>query len=215
MLTLSTSSMRDLMHLVKLNSGVRDTQVQHFPLASDTKMGNWGVPLVNIDLGTTARRKQILEKVWLWMLVHISIPLKYRLPQLVGKKSCLFSPCSVGYSHSCETVKCCSMGNAILLWKWIQKCDILLAGTDLPVKAWRTSIGLPDGLTPIIAEPKFIDYALRMTFLRGRLCRIFTFSPCPSAHLWSLLFISFSKKSSPLISANYRLKIMEVSQWAE
>jgi len=49
---LSPSSVRDLMQLGKLNSEVREIQVQHVALVSDTKRRNWGIPLVNLDLGT-------------------------------------------------------------------------------------------------------------------------------------------------------------------
>lgn len=124
---LSPSSVRDLMQRGKLNSEVREIQVQHFSLVSDTRMGNWGK--FSESWFRDPSLKQILKKNVILDVVHISIPLKHRLSRLVGKKSCLFSPCSVGCSHSCETVKHCPRGSAILLWKWIQKCDILLAWT--------------------------------------------------------------------------------------
>lgn len=152
-------------------------------------------------------------------MVHTSIPLKYNLPQLVGKKSCLFSPCSVGCSRSCETVQHCPGGVLSCYGNEFINLTFCWQRQVVSVRAWLAAISLPDGLTPITAEPKFIDFALALPWddlLKRETVLIFLlFPPYPSIHPWSLLFISFCNKSAPLISANYRLKIREVSQWAE
>lgn len=124
-------------------------------------------------------------------MLHTSILLKYQLPQLVENRSCLFSPCSVGCTHRCETVKCCPRGSAILLCKWFQKCDILLAGTG----------GTYENLTDCHRFAWWIDFhhcwaklhwfwsfsSSRWPSPERGCCQIFFF-------LWSILFIFLKKK---------------------
>lgn len=187
-------------------------QVQCFPLVSDAKIGTWGIPLVKLSWSRfpSLKKANHPESVTLDML-HTSIILKYQLPQLVGNRSCLFSPCSVGCSHSCETVKCFPRGSTILLCKWIQKCDILLAGTGGAYES-LTAMGLPDGLTPITAEPNFIDFALsplQDDLLQRGMLPVLFFPLIPFVY-----FLKKKKKSlqsASLISANYRLQIRQVN----
>lgn len=82
-----------------------------------------------------------------------------------------------------------------------------------------TAIGLPDGLTPITDESKFIDFALShppADLLNSETVTIlFFFSPTLQVIPDLFCLFPFLKKSPPLISANYRLKIREVSQLVE
>lgn len=93
-------------------------------------------------------------------VVHTSLSLRYQLPQLVGKKSCLLSPCSVGCSHNCETVKLCPGGVLSCYGNDFRNVTFCWQGQVVPVRVCLTAVGLPDGLTPITDESKFIDFDL-------------------------------------------------------
>lgn len=159
---------------------VCEMQVQHFALVSDKKIGTWGIPLVKLSWSKDFCLKKTNHPKTVPMdMLHTSILLKYQLPQLVENRSCLFSPCSVGCAHRCETVKCCPRGSAILLCKWIQRCDILLAGTG----------GTYENLTDCHRFAWWIDWSLlsqtslillfllfKMTFSRGGMLSVFFLS---------------------------------------
>lgn len=125
-------------------------------------MGNWEYALSASWFRDPSLKKPNVKKSTTLDLVHTFIPLKYSLPQLVAKKGCLFSPCSVGCSRSCETVQRCPGGVLSCYGNEFINLTFCWQRQVVSVRAWLAAIGLPDGLTPITAEPKFIDFVLAL-----------------------------------------------------
>lgn len=105
--------------------------------------------------------------------------------------------------------------NVTFCWQW----------QVVPMRAWLTAISLSDGLTPITAEPKYIDSVLsppQNDLQRETVLILQLFTLLFSSYLISSIPFSKKKKknhlplqSVPLISVNYRSKIRQASQWAE